>query len=142
MNWIRVTSLICLLFTGRAVADSRPQLQISVGDWPPYLSSELRHEGEIAHLISAVFGDEGYRVSFRFLPWPRAYSDAAAGKFDATGVWMHKRERKTDFLFSAPLLDEQLYFQVFGTPPAAPRRAAARRGRGASTCPRRPHPSP
>ena len=26
-----------------------------------------------------------------------------------------------------PLLDEQLYFQVFGTPPAAPRRAAARR---------------
>ena len=26
-----------------------------------------------------------------------------------------------------PLLDEQLYFQVFGQPPAAPRRAAARR---------------
>ena len=90
MNWIRLTSLICLLFTGSAVADSRPQLQISVGDWPPYLSSELKHDGVIAHLISDVFADEGYRVSFRFLPWPRAYADAAAGKFDASAVWMHK----------------------------------------------------
>ena len=110
MNWIRLTSLICLLFTGSAVADSRPQLQISVGDWPPYLSSELKHDGVIAHLISDVFADEGYRVSFRFLPWPRAYADAAAGKFDASAVWMHKREREVDFLFSAPLLDEQFVF--------------------------------
>mgnify|MGYP003435022759 FL=1 len=64
----------------------------------------------IAHLISDVFADEGYRVSFRFLPWPRAYADAAAGKFDASAVWMHKREREVDFLFSAPLLDEQFVF--------------------------------
>ena len=110
MNWIRLTSLVCLLLTGSALADSRPQLQISVGDWPPYLSSELKHNGVIAHLISDVFADEGYRVSFRFLPWPRAYADAAAGKFDASAVWMHKREREVDFLFSAPLLEEQFVF--------------------------------
>ena len=110
MNWIRLTSLVCLLLAGSALADSRPQLQISVGDWPPYLSSELKHDGVIAHLISDVFADEGYRVSFRFLPWPRAYADAAAGKFDASAVWMHKREREVDFLFSAPLLDEQFVF--------------------------------
>ena len=110
MNWIRLTSLVCLLLAGSALADSRPQLQISVGDWPPYLSSELKHNGVIAHLISDVFADEGYRVSFRFLPWPRAYADAAAGKFDASAVWMHKREREVDFLFSAPLLEEQFVF--------------------------------
>lgn len=90
---------------------SEPQtLNISVGDWPPYLSTELKHNGVIAHLISDVLADEGYRVNFQFLPWPRAYAAAAAGKFDASAVWMHKAEREADFLFSAPLLNEQFVF--------------------------------
>lgn len=110
MNWIRLASLLCLLITSTVPASERQDLQISVGDWPPYLSSELKHNGVIAHLISDVFADEGYRVSFRFLPWSRAYADAAAGKFNASAVWMHKREREADFLFSAPLLDEQFVF--------------------------------
>ena len=110
MNWIRLASLLCLLIPLTAPASEPQDLQISVGDWPPYLSSELKHGGVVAHVISDVFADEGYRVSFRFLPWPRAYADAAAGKFDASAVWMHKREREVDFLFSAPLLEEQFVF--------------------------------
>jgi polar amino acid transport system substrate-binding protein len=101
---------ICLLLGPAAHASEKPQLKISVGDWPPYLSSELKHNGVIAHLISDLLADEGYRVSFQFLPWPRAYSAAAAGRFDGTAVWMHKDEREADFLFSAPLLDEQFVF--------------------------------
>lgn len=100
----------CLLLGLTAQADEQPELKISLGDWPPYLSSDLKHNGVIAHLISDLFADEGYRVSFQFLPWPRAYSAAAAGRVDATAVWMHKTERETDFLFSAPLLNEQFVF--------------------------------
>ncbi|WP_445939898.1 substrate-binding periplasmic protein [Pseudomonas sp.] len=110
MKWKNLFVVACLLLGLPTQASEQPELNISVGDWPPYLSSDLKHNGVIAHLISDLFADEGYRVSFQFLPWPRAYSAAAAGRFDATAVWMHKDEREADFLFSAPLLDEQFVF--------------------------------
>lgn len=102
--------VLALLGSGSQANEQLRPLTISVGEWPPYLSSELKHNGVIAHLISDLLADEGYQVSYRFLPWPRAYASAAAGRFDATAVWMHKEEREADFLFSAPLLDEQFVF--------------------------------
>ena len=110
MKWKNLFVAACLLLGLPTQASEQPALNISVGDWPPYLSSDLKHNGVIAHLISDLFAAEGYRVNFQFLPWPRAYSSAAAGRFDATAVWMHKHEREADFLFSAPLLDEQFVF--------------------------------
>jgi len=110
MKWKNLFVALCLLPSLAAQANEQRVLNISVGDWPPYLSSELKHNGVIAHLISDLFADEGYRVRFQFLPWPRAYASAAAGRFDASAVWMHKAEREADFLFSAPLLDEQFVF--------------------------------
>jgi polar amino acid transport system substrate-binding protein len=104
-----VLALLLASLPGLAREQMQP-LRISVGDWPPYLSSEMQHNGVIAHLISDLLADEGYQVTFRFLPWPRAYAAAAAGQFDATAVWMHKAEREADFHFSAPLLDEQFVF--------------------------------
>lgn len=110
MKWKTLFAAMCLWCSLSAQATEQPELRISVGDWPPYLSSELKHNGVIAHLISDILADEGYRVSFQFLPWPRAYSAAAAGRFDGTAVWMHKAEREADFYFSEPLLDEQFVF--------------------------------
>jgi len=85
-------------------------LEVAVGEWPPYLSTDLKHDGVVAHMISDIFSDEGYRVKIRFLPWPRAYKDAAHGIKDATGVWMHKPEREQDFYYSDPILKEQFVF--------------------------------
>ena len=110
MKWKNLFVAVCLLLGLPTQASEQPELKISVGDWPPYLASNLKHNGVVAHLISDLLADEGYRVSFQFLPWPRAYSSAAAGRFDATAVWMHKAEREADFLFSAALLDEQFVF--------------------------------
>lgn len=110
MKWKNLFAAACVCCGLTAQAAEQPELKISVGDWPPYLSSELKHNGVIAHLISDILADEGYRVTFQFLPWPRAYSAAAAGRFDGTAVWMHKAEREADFYFSEPLLDEQFVF--------------------------------
>jgi polar amino acid transport system substrate-binding protein len=111
MKWKNLfVALLCLLPCAATQASEQRVLNISVGDWPPYLSSEMKHSGVIAHLISDLFADEGYHVEFQFLPWPRAYASAAAGRFDASAIWMHKTEREADFLFSAPLLDEQFVF--------------------------------
>lgn len=110
-KWLLATLVLLTgVYAQAAERPELPELQISVGDWPPYLSSELKHNGVIAHLISDVMADEGYRVTFRFLPWPRAYADAAAGKYQASAIWMHKAEREADFLFSAPVLNEQFVF--------------------------------
>ena len=99
-----------LLLSGVVNATGQPLLRISAGEWPPYLSARLIHQGPIAHLIRDLLGEEGYQVEFSFLPWPRAYAEAAAGKYDASAVWMHKQDREQDFLFSEPLLDEQFVF--------------------------------
>jgi polar amino acid transport system substrate-binding protein len=110
MNCKRLCSSLCLLLCLNTQAAEQQALSISVGDWPPYLSADLKHNGVIAHLISDLFADEGYRVSFQFLPWPRAYAATAAGRFAASAVWMHKNAREADFLYSAPILDEQFVF--------------------------------
>lgn len=107
----RMLGLLCaLLLSAQVLAGHKAELRISVGDWPPFLTSELRHNGVMAHMISDILADEGYRVTFVFLPWARAYADAAAGKFDATAIWMRKAEREKDFIFSEPLLNEQFVF--------------------------------
>ncbi|MCZ4279750.1 transporter substrate-binding domain-containing protein [Kiloniella laminariae] len=85
-------------------------LQITVGEWPPYISEKLDHHGAVAHLISDIFAAEGIPVELIFLPWGRAYSEAANGNFVATGVWMHKAEREADFLYSEPVLNEEFVF--------------------------------
>ncbi|WP_071871010.1 substrate-binding periplasmic protein [Atopomonas hussainii] len=105
----RLCIALIWLLGGVGVASAQ-SLVLSVGDWPPYLSKDFKHQGVVAHLISDVLKDEGYDVRFRFLPWTRAYADAAAGKYAGTAVWMRKKEREADFLYSDPVLNEQFVF--------------------------------
>lgn len=86
------------------------EITVTVGDWPPYISQGMKNNGAISHLISDIFADEGIEVTIRFLPWARAYAEAAAGKHEATGVWMHKEEREADFIYSDPVLTESFVF--------------------------------
>lgn len=105
-------ALLCLIlinFTLCAPASSE-EVRIAVGDWPPYLSEQLKHNGIMGHMLSDIFQQAGYEVTLTFFPWPRAYSNAKAGKQDATGVWMHKPEREDDFYYSDPVLNEQFVF--------------------------------
>lgn len=91
-------------------AGEKRALEIGVGDWPPFLDSSLPHQGVIAHLISDVFAEDGYQVSFHFRPWARVYLEASTGKRDATAVWMHNPEREKDFYYSQPVLKESFVF--------------------------------
>jgi polar amino acid transport system substrate-binding protein len=86
-------------------------LNIIVGEWPPFVSEQLKHQGPVAHLISDLFNEAGYQVQFHFAPWGRVYSLAAGSQlYDATAVWMHKPEREKEFLFSEAVLQEQFVF--------------------------------
>lgn len=85
-------------------------LQLSAGEWPPFLSESLPQQGAVAHLIRDIFAEAGYNVSFSFLPWGRAYHDSANGKYAASAVWMLAEDRAKDFLYSESVLSEQFVF--------------------------------
>jgi polar amino acid transport system substrate-binding protein len=82
-------------------------IQISAGEWPPFLGESLPNQGIVRQLITDVFFDAGYDVEFVFLPWSRAYQETAKGNYSATAVWMFKDDRANDFLYSDPVLNEQ-----------------------------------
>jgi len=103
------TLILSLTFTQHVMSKNN-EVTMSVGDWPPYLSAELKHNGIIGHLLTDVFAAAGYELTLSFYPWPRAYQLAKLGKLDMTGVWMHKSEREDDFYYSDPVLDEQFVF--------------------------------
>ncbi len=109
---IRITCLILflvqlLLWPSFAAAGEKLPLSISVGDWPPYFHEDGKGYGIGARLVKDVFAAEGYEVTFHFLPWKRAYYEAADGKHDATAIWMHTPEREAEFIYSEPVLQEQ-----------------------------------
>ena len=93
--------------TQAAEQTSLTALTLSAGEWPPFLSEALPHQGVVAHLIRDIFAEAGYQVSFSFLPWARAYHDTANGKYAATAVWMLAEDRTKDFLYSEAVLSEQ-----------------------------------
>ena len=98
-------------WTQTVTADDTHRLSIAVGDWPPYFDQQAPDQGIAARLLRDVFAAEGFEVTYHFLPWKRAYYEAALGKHDATAVWMHAPEREQDFDFSNPVLMER--FVIF-----------------------------
>lgn len=85
-------------------------INISAGEWPPFLSEALPHQGVVAHLIRDIFAEAGMQVNFTFLPWGRAYHDTNNGKYDATAVWMHSNERESIYHYSDAVLNEKFVF--------------------------------
>lgn len=111
MRLIPPLALWLFLTCPSALAAPGRELNIIVGEWPPFIAERAKHHGPVAHLISDLFKEAGYQVKFHFAPWGRVYSLAANSQlYDATAVWMHKPEREQDFLFSEAVLQEQFVF--------------------------------
>jgi polar amino acid transport system substrate-binding protein len=100
--------LIPLTFLNLALAQEN--IKIAVGEWPPYISEDQKHNGVIAHIMTDVFKELGINASIHFLPWSRTYADASNGLYAATGVWMHKTNREKDFIYSDAVLTEKFVF--------------------------------
>lgn len=104
-----MASLSLLLFLP-CNSSAQENIAIAVGEWPPYISQDQQYDGVIVHLIRDIFADMGIKVTIDFLPWTRAYKAAKNGRYAATAIWMEKEERKTDFLYSDKVLEEQFVF--------------------------------
>ncbi|MGO2477054.1 MAG: substrate-binding periplasmic protein [Pseudoalteromonas sp.] len=112
--FIALLLMVCINYSGKAAAVELNTdiitLEISAGEWPPFLSNALPHQGVVAHLISDIYSEAGIKVNFTFLPWSRAYHDTLQNKYAATAVWMHSPDRTPDYLYSDAVLSEKFVF--------------------------------
>ena len=105
---ILLSLFITTVYSTQSLAQEK--ITIAVGDWPPYLSQDQKHNGIVAHLITDIFSAIGIDATLQFFPWTRAYNETKNGRFSASAIWMEKEERKVDFLYSDPVLVEEFVF--------------------------------
>lgn len=112
MRTATTTILFCLLLTAVEVTVGAEIVRITTGEWPPYMSENLKHGGLSNHVISEAFKLEGYSVEFAFFPWKRAFEAAKSGdKYHATSYWYRSPEREKLFIYSEPLqIDKNVFF--------------------------------
>lgn len=85
-------------------------VRLAVGEWPPYISQKLKHNGLSSHIITEAFSNVGIEVRYDFLPWARAMKEASVGNSNGTHSLFYSEERAKHFLFSDPVLNSEYVF--------------------------------
>lgn len=101
---------LLLLVTVSVYASERETVRIAVGEWPPYLSQILPHDGVAAHLVQEAFKAVGLDVKFEYFPWQRVRVYVENGTQDASILWVKNEERAKTLLFSDVLLEGEAVF--------------------------------
>jgi polar amino acid transport system substrate-binding protein len=99
--------LLFLVWANVLWAGDPEKVTISVGDWPPFFVENEPGQGNVARLVRDIFAEQGYDVTFHFLPWKRAYREAANSRHNATAIWMYAEDREKDFKYSDAVMQEQ-----------------------------------
>jgi len=115
MKYLKSTMAFLLILsfsTGYSIA-APPQktIRITAGEWSPYISEELPHNGFAAHIIREAFLLSDISVEFEFFPWKRSFDQVKAGRREATPLWRKTKEREEFFYFSDTVIEfEHVFF--------------------------------
>ncbi|MDX1757524.1 MAG: transporter substrate-binding domain-containing protein [Marinobacter sp.] len=106
------------LFSLLAVGPVRAEtLVVATGEWPPYVSPQLKHYGVTARIVREAFELAGYDVEFQFYPWARVILMSEQGLVDASFPWSHKPEREKHHLYSDAIGEYgYVFFHLKSTP--------------------------
>jgi len=84
---------------------------VMTGEWKPYVSNELPHNGFFAEIVSQVFKTSGLEATFHFAPWPRCEANIKHGKAFAAFPYTINKTRKVFAWFSEPIaLSRSVFF--------------------------------
>lgn len=98
--------VLALLALSASVSAQDKTVKISVGEWPPFISQNLKHYGVAAHLVKEAFANEGYTVEYGFFPWKRSMILAESGEWNGSMPWGMKQKRQEKFHYTAPLMKQ------------------------------------
>ncbi len=85
-------------------------ITISTGEYTPFTSANLKHDGYVNHIIREAFKRVGYDVKYDYLPWKRAYELAKQGRYKASSYWSINSERVKHFHASEPVVVDKTVF--------------------------------
>ncbi|WP_250657869.1 substrate-binding periplasmic protein [Alkalimarinus coralli] len=85
-------------------SNANETITITNGEWPPYLSQSIDHNGYVSHIVSDAFKLKSINVKYLFRPWKRAITEAKNGAANGSIVWSVTEDRIKDFLFSDPVI--------------------------------------
>ncbi|WP_051311648.1 substrate-binding periplasmic protein [Zooshikella ganghwensis] len=98
-----------VLFIAR-IAGANETIFLTNGEWPPFMSQTYKHYGAGSHIVTEAFALESIEVTYVFLPWKRAMSEAKKGKYDGTILWSKNEERMQHFLLSDAVITLRTVF--------------------------------
>ncbi|UPW17477.1 transporter substrate-binding domain-containing protein [Agarivorans sp. TSD2052] len=84
-------------------AQSSEIITLTNGEWPPFTSQSLPHQGFYSEIVRQAFALEGYQVQYEFLPWARAYMYVEQGQADGSLTWAKTPAKGQQVLFSDPV---------------------------------------
>jgi polar amino acid transport system substrate-binding protein len=99
---------ICVCLISKVAAEET--IRITNGEWPPYLSEQLKFYGVASRIVTDAFALEGVTVTYGFFPWKRALVLAQEGDWDASAVWLWSEERAENFYISDPVIKSTYVF--------------------------------
>ena len=100
---------VALCLFAAAAAEAAP-FRVATGEYPPFASSSMKHDGYVNHIINRASKEVGIDLEFQFLPWARSLELAQRGSYAASSYWFYKAEREPDFIHVGPVSEEPIVF--------------------------------
>ncbi|MBU3953398.1 MAG: transporter substrate-binding domain-containing protein [Proteobacteria bacterium] len=103
ITWI-FGMLLILSFYSYSLAEET--IRLTTGEWPPFISKDLKHNGFVMRVIKESFAIEGINVEYKFFPWGRAE------KLVENGVWdgLALQPESPNYLNSDVVAEDRLVF--------------------------------
>ncbi len=93
-----LTLFVALVFSSaNALAE---KVVFAIGEWPPYVSSEMANYGYTTELVSAICREAGITPVYKFYPWARAEQLVQEGKVFGSFAYAITETRKSKYLLS------------------------------------------
>ena len=79
-------------------------VKLANGEWKPFQGKDLPNHGPASQIATEAFAEQGWDVTFEFLPWARGKKLAQRGDLDGTMIYSYTDERAQDFIYSEPII--------------------------------------
>ena len=110
---MKILAFAFVFFISLAHAADTPRvINITTGQWPPYLDQSKRDQGCVAALIRDAFALHDIKVRFIFMPWQRAYEEGKKAAYAGSAYWYYSKRRALEYIYTqhAPTIETSRFY--------------------------------